>query len=258
MSGPAGIAPRQLRRLLAIAGAAGLALLGGCASAPAGDEAAAGVAYDRFESMNRAIYRFNDTVDSVTTRPLARGYRKVTPLFVRRGVSNFYDNLVTPRSALANFLQGKPGRGFNELGRFVFNTTLGLGGLIDVATAGGMPTYDEDFSQTLAVWGLPDGPYLVLPFLGPSTVLDAFARPFDYAADLRRQISDRGTRDRLLVLSIIDTRYRLLSADKLLEDANDPYITVREAYLQNREYEIYDGDPPVEDDYYEFFDEEDL
>ncbi|MDX1480127.1 MAG: VacJ family lipoprotein [Woeseiaceae bacterium] len=233
-----------------------LPLLAACAATPeSGDETAASD-YDRFESMNRAIYRFNDSVDSVTTEPLAKGYRKVTPQFVRRGISNFFDNLVTPRSALANFLQGQAGQGFNEAGRFFFNSTLGLGGLIDIAELGGMPTYEEDFSQTFAAWGLPDGPYLMLPFLGPSTVLDAIAMPLDYVTDLRRHIPDAGTRDRLLVLSIIDTRYRLLAADALLEDANDPYITLREAFRQNREYEIYDGDPPAQDEYFEFDEDE--
>ena len=229
-----------------------LLLLAACAATPETGDALSAGRNDRFESVNRAIFRFNDSVDAVSTEPLARGYRKVAPQFVRRGISNFFDNLVTPRSAVANFLQGQPGQGFNEAGRFFFNSTLGLGGLIDIAELGGMPTYEEDFSQTLAAWGLPDGPYLVLPFLGPSTVLDAIAMPLDYVTDLRRHIPDAGTRDRLLMLSIIDTRYRLLAADALLEDANDPYITLREAFRQNREYEIHDGDPPLQDEYFEF------
>ena len=159
---------------------------------------------------------------------------------------------------MTNLLQGKAARGFNEIGRFVFNSTLGVGGLVDVASAGGMESYDEDFSQTLAVWGLPEGPYVMLPFFGPQTLLAVASLPLDFASDLRFHIDDTGTQDRLRVLRIIDLRHGLLPADALLEDSSDPYITLRESYLQNREYRIYDGDPPVEDDYYEFFDDDEL
>lgn len=242
---------------------AGLALvaalgLGACAAGPeVTDEEQVG-ADDPYESLNRGIYAFNSAVDNVTTKPLAKGYRKVTPTAARRAVSNLFDNLATPGSALNNFLQGKAARGFNEIGRFIFNSTLGLGGLIDVAGYGGMDSYEEDFGQTFAVWGLPDGPYLVLPFLGPQTVLTTIALPLDYVSDLRRHIADDGVRDRLLGLSIIDIRYRLLPLDTLLDESNDPYITLRESFQQNRQFEIYDGDPPVEDEYYEFFDEAEL
>lgn len=236
-----------------------LGLLSGCASTPeSGEQEDATATNDPWESLNRSVYAFNTTLDNTTTRPLAKGYRKVTPTIMRRGVSNFFDNLGTPRSAVNNFLQGKPARGFNEIGRFVFNSTLGIGGLIDVADAGGMETYSEDFSQTLAVWGLPEGPYLMLPLFGPQTTLAAVSLPLDFVSDLRFHIRDTGTRDRLRVLRIVDLRASLLPADALLEESSDPYITLRESYLQNREYEIYDGDPPIEDDYYEFFDEDEL
>ena len=238
---------------------AGFTLLAGCATGPdeMSEDAPASVS-DPYESFNRFIYASNTRFDRFTTKPLAKGYRKITPTIARRGVSNFFDNLGTPRSAVNNFLQGKPARGFNEIGRFIFNSTLGLGGLIDVADAGGMQTYSEDFSQTLAVWGLPEGPYLVLPFIGPQTTLSALAFPLDIVSDLRFHVRDTGTRDRLRVLRIIDLRYRLLPVDAILEESTDPYITLRESYLQNREYQVYDGDPPIEDDYYEFFDEEEL
>ena len=230
-------------------------ILTACAATPDTDEASAG-ANDPWEPMNRTVFSFNMAVDKATLRPLARGYQKITPNFARRGVTNFFDNLTTPGSALNNFLQGKPARGFSELGRFLFNSTLGIGGLVDIADLGGMQRHEEDFSQTFAVWGIPEGPYLVLPFIGGRSLLATVALPFDYNADLLQYIEDASVRDKLLVLKLIDTREGLLPADKFLDESNDPYITFREAYRQNREYAIYDGDPPIEDDYYEFMDEE--
>jgi phospholipid-binding lipoprotein MlaA len=231
--------------------------LSGCASGPERSDDAA-VEYDPLESFNRNMYAFNTTVDDLTTKPLAKGYRKVTPTFVRQGVSNFYDNLLTPSSVINNFLQAKPARGFNELGRFIFNSTLGLGGLIDIAGMGGMDQYWEDFSQTFAVWGLPEGPYVMLPFIGPSSMLQTVALPFDYYADLARYIGSSSTQTAITVGEIIDLRYRLLPVDTVIDSSNDPYIAVREAFRQNREYEIHDGDPPNQDDYYEFSEEDDL
>lgn len=232
-----------------------LAGLAGCASNPAAEESAA-TTYDPLEGMNRGVYAFNMALDKAVLKPVAKGYRAATPGFVRRGVTNFFDNLATPRSAVNNFLQGKPARGFNEIGRFIFNTTLGVGGLFNIAGLGGMETYEEDFSQTLAVWGVPEGPYLVLPLLGARSMLEAASFPLDYYAGLERYIKDKEARGAILALRIIDIRQRLLSADQFLEESADPYITFREAYRQNREYEIYDGDPPVEDEYFEFDEDE--
>ena len=119
-----------------------------------------------------------------------------------------------------------------------------------------MERYDEDFSQTFAVWGVPQGPFVVLPVLGPHFLLDAAVLPLDFYSDLQPHINDTSVRDKLYVLRIIDRRQRLLAADVFLDESQDPYITLREAYRQNREYLIYDGDPPIEDEYYEIFDEE--
>jgi phospholipid-binding lipoprotein MlaA len=235
-----------------------LALLSGCAGTQTNEDSGFNSTYDPLEPLNRKVYALNDAFDRVLLKPTATGYKAVTPGIVRRGITNFFDNLATPRSALNNFLQGKPARGFNEIGRFVFNTTLGLGGLIDIAGLGGMQAYEEDFGQTFAVWGLPEGPYLVLPLLGSRSLLETVAFPLDYYAGLERYIKDREARGAILALRIIDIRHRLLAADQFLEESTDPYITFREAYRQNREYEIFDGDPPVEDQYYEFFDEEDF
>lgn len=207
--------------------------------------------------MNRSLYSLNTTIDKVTTKPLAKGYRAIMPGPVRRGISNFFRNLIAPRSAINNFLQGKPGRGVSEIGRFVINSTVGVGGLIDIATPSGLEEYREDFGQTAAVWGVPDGPYVMLPFLGPQTLRDAVLLPVDIVVDPLFQYDNTSVRDKLYVLRLINLRYKLLAADKFLEDSKDPYVTLRESYLQNREYEVYDGYPPEDDDFFDEFLEED-
>jgi len=224
-----------------------ITLLTGCATT---DEV------DPYEDFNRVMFEVNRIGDKIIYKPFGKAYKAVIPSFARKGVNNFFDNLTTPRSALNNFLQGKPARGFNELGRFLFNSTLGIGGLFDIAAAGDMPRYDEDFSQTLAVWGVPDGPYLVIPVWGPRTFLSTASIPVDFTTDLQRQIGDTGVRDKLYILRLIDTRSRLLTTEEILNKSQDPYLAFREAYLQNRQYEIYDGNPPVDEDFY-YFEEDD-
>lgn len=190
-------------------------------------------------------------------KPLSKGYRKMVPSAVRKGVSNFFQNLTTPRSVLNNFLQGKPANGFSETARFLLNSSIGIGGLIDVATMAGLEEFPEDFGQTAAVWGLPDGPYVMLPVLGPQNLRDALFLPLDILSDPLIHYDVSSARDRIYGLRMIDLRYRLLAADKFLEDSMDPYVTLRESYQQNREYEIYDGDPPEDEDFFdEFFEEE--
>lgn len=232
-----------------------LAALSGCASVPAEQRAAS----DPWEPFNRTVYKINTSVDNVTLKPLAKGYEAVLPSPVRTAISNFMKNLLTPQSAVNNFLQGKPGDGFTELARFAFNTTVGIGGLIDVATAGGLDAQDEDFGQTAAVWGVPPGPYVMLPFLGPHTLRDAVLRPIDMASNPLYHYDNTSVRDKLQILRLIDLRARLLSAEQFLDGSKDPYITLRESYLQNREYEVYDGEPPEDDEFFdEFFDEEEM
>jgi phospholipid-binding lipoprotein MlaA len=215
---------------------------------------------DPWEPLNRGMYAVHDTLDRYTLRLVARGYKAVIPGFARRGVTNFSRNLLTPRSMVNNFLQGKPGPGFNELGRFIINSTLGIGGLIDLATLQGMPVYDEDFSQTMAVWGVPEGPFVFIPILGPNTLLEAVTIPINLASDLLYHYNNTSVRDKIYVLRAIDVRARLLTAETLLEDSQDPYLTLRESYLQNRRFQVHDGDPPTteeEDDLFdEFFEEE--
>jgi len=212
---------------------------------------------DPWEPMNRGIYKFNNTLDRAIMRPIAIGYRAVMPTFARQGVTNFSKNLRTPSSALNNFLQGKPRQGLSDIARFMFNSTLGVGGLFDVASAGGLEVYEEDFGQTLAVWGVPDGPFVVIPLLGPFTLRDGVALPVNIYTDLLFHVDNSSLRDKLYILRLIDLRARLLTVDKLLEDSKDPYITIRESYLQNRIYQVYDGDPPEDDDFYDDFEEED-
>jgi len=225
----------------------------GCAT----NKPLSGAASDPWESPNRSIYQVNDAVDRATLRPIAKGYEFILPSFVRTGVGNFSDNLTTPRSALNNFLQGKPRRGFSDVARFLFNSTIGIGGLIDIATAGGLEVYDEDFGQTLAVWGVPDGPYVYLPVLGPQTLRDAIALPVDIYSDLLIHYDVSSVRDRVYAVRAIDVRARLFTVETLLKDSKDPYITVRESFLQNRRFQVFDGDPPEDEDFYdEFFDEE--
>jgi phospholipid-binding lipoprotein MlaA len=234
-----------------------VAQLSACASTDAVRDVSQRAEYDPLEPLNRKMHRFNMALDRVALGPLARGYKKFVPSPVRRGITNFFSNLTTPRSALNNFLQGKPARGFNELGRFLFNSTLGIGGFIDIASHGGMERYDENFGQTLSVWGVPDGPYIVLPLWGPNMASDAFSLPIDYATDLWPYYDNTSVRDKVWAVRVIDLRYRLLSADSILNDSQDPYIAIREAFRQNRTFRVYDGDPPSDEEYYEdeMFDE---
>lgn len=228
-------------------------VLGACASVPAEQRTDS----DPWEPLNRTLFSVNTAVDNVSLRPLAKGYDKVMPRPVRNSVSHFMDNLVTPASAVNNFLQGKPAYGFTELARFVFNSTLGIAGLFDVATAGGLEARPEDFGQTAAVWGVPSGPYVMLPLLGPKTLRDAVMMPLDILSNPLYHYEVTSVRDKLTVLRIIDLRYRLLAVDKLLEGSKDKYITTRESYLQNRTYEVYDGYPPEDDAFLdEFLDDE--
>ena len=212
---------------------------------------------DPWEPLNRSLFSMNKVIDKVSTKPLAKGYRKIVPGPIRNGVSNFFANLITPRSAINHFLQGKPGRGFSEMGRFVINSIVGVGGIFDIATATGIEEYQEDFGQTAAVWGIPDGPYVMLPILGPRTLRDAILTPLDVVVDPLYQYNNSSVRDKLYGLRLIHLRYRLLSAEKFLEYSKYRYGTTRESYLQNREYEVYDGDPPVDDDFFDEFLEED-
>jgi phospholipid-binding lipoprotein MlaA len=214
-----------------------------------------GLDKDPYEGMNRSIYGFNETVDDYVFEPIASSYQWLFPQFVQTGVANFYDNLKDISVVLNDFLQGKLKQGGKDTGRFLLNSTVGIGGLFDVATHVGLEQNDEDFAQTLAVWGVPTGPYLVIPFLGPTTVrgipgamVDAAANPVSYlpwgvaaGAALNKRASAQGA------LQFID------------EAALDPYVFTRESFLQWREYLATDGNPEFSDDLDdEFFDDEEF
>lgn len=208
---------------------------------------------DPWEPVNRGVYAFNDGLDRVTLRPVAKGYRKFVPNFVRRSVSNFFANMRTPLTIVNQALQGKGHAALNDTGRLLLNSTVGIGGLFDPAASLGLEEHNEDFGQTLATWGVPDGPFVTLPLLGPRTLRDALTIPLDLIAQPLYHYENASARDKLWVLEAISVRTQLLVAEKLIEDSSDPYTTIRNAYRQNRRYLIYDGEPP--DDYDDLFDE---
>ncbi|MCB1691373.1 MAG: VacJ family lipoprotein [Pseudomonadales bacterium] len=194
---------------------------------------------DPWIGLNKRVYAFNEVADKWVTKPIAKGYRAVLPRFVRAGVNNFFENLGDVGNSLNNILQGKVGAGASDIGRIVINTTLGIGGVLDPASDMGLKKHNEDFGQTLQVWGLPRGPYLVIPFLGPSTVTDASGRPLDITLSPVGQLDPVADRNVLRAVSLINDRYQLLSAEKLV--FGDKYLFYRDAYLQRREYLVKDG-----------------
>ena len=215
-------------------------------------------AVDPWEPLNRGIYTVNRGLDTVTLKPAAQGYRKILPSFVRRGVTNFFSNLRTPLTIINQILQGKGRAAFSDTGRLLLNSTVGIGGLFDPATSAGLEKHNEDFGQTLATWGVPDGPFVMIPLLGPRTLRDAIALPLNIFADPLLHYENTSARDKLWGLQALHVRARFLSAGNMIDDSYDPYVTVRSAYLQNRRYLIYDGDPPeLEDEFLdEFLDEQ--
>jgi len=224
----------------ALAVAVALACVG-CATRPDGNPR------DPFENYNRGMFAFNDGVDRAIFKPAATMYRAVTPAPVRTGVSNFLGNLEDVWSFVNSLLQGKPQAAAQTFVRFNVNTFLGLGGVLDIASEARIDRQREDFGQTLGVWGVPSGPYLVLPLLGPSTVRDTVGLPVDMAADLIGNIDHVPTRNAAKVVDLLDTRAALLRAGDTLEEAAlDKYSFTRDAFLQRRRSAVYDGDPPDE------------
>jgi phospholipid-binding lipoprotein MlaA len=211
---------------------------------------------DPLEPLNRAVFTFNDELDKYTFKPVAQGYNFVLPQFVRTGVRNFFSNLQDPWIGVNNLLQGKVDWAMSDFFRFIANSTFGLAGLTDIATDMRMEKHNEDFGQTLGRWGLPSGAYLVLPILGPSTVRDGTGLIADAYAYLPWRIpTDQkfnhyvAWRNGLTILDTINIRANLLGSSDLLEQAAlDRYTFVRDAYLQRRRSQIYDGNPPRERD----------
>jgi len=194
--------------------------------------------YDPWEKLNRKTHAFNNVVDRNIARPLALGYVKVVPRPVRLGVSNFFNNLGQPLSAINALLQGKPKQAGQSLGRFLLNSTLGIGGIFDPATDANLPNKSEDFGQTLGVWGWKRSRYVELPLFGPRTVRDVFGLLGDTPVGPIRAISDEKARFFLQGLSLVDVRTQLLSVDSLREGAVDEYALFRDSWLQRRNYQI--------------------
>src|SRR5690606_27680139 len=200
---------------------------------------------DPWEGFNRTMFAFNDKVDTYSHKPLAEGYRAVTPQFLEDGIHNVFSNVGDVRTLTNNLLQGKFRDAGIDTSRILFNSTFGLLGFFDVASKMGLPRNDEDFGQTLGAWGLDSGPYLVLPFLGPSTVRDAFSRVPDAYLNVYPYMDHVPTRNTTLGVDALDARASLLSAEKLIQ--GDKYVFIRNIYLQNREFKVKDG--LVEDDF---------
>ena len=204
---------------------------------------------DPFEDLNRDIFIFNEKLDEKILKPAALTYRKVTPQFARTGVTNFFNNLEEIDTTINQVLQGEIKYAFNDAGRFVINSTIGLFGLIDVASKMGLERHEEDFGQTLGVWGVDSGPYIMIPFLGPSNPRDLLSRPISSFLSGTFAMEDNDVKITLVGIDALETRERLLDAETLI--IGDKYIFVKDAYIQSREYEINNGS--TEDD--EFLDD---
>ncbi len=224
----------------------------GCASTQTADNANPD---DPWEGFNRKVFTFNDVLDRYALKPVARGYRTITPDPVETGVGNFFSNLGEVRTALNSLLQGKPANAGLATSRFLINSTVGVGGLLDYATLMEITADKEDFGQTLAVWGWEDSRYLVLPFLGPSTLRDTTGLPADIASYPVTYVEDDTVRISLTALNLIDTRAGLLDQEELIR--GDRYRFIRDAYLQSRQFEVSDGelgDDPFASDTFDFDD----
>ncbi|MDR3898731.1 MAG: VacJ family lipoprotein [Duodenibacillus sp.] len=234
----------KLRAKGALLGLAAALALAGCAQIP---EGAGSDPHDPWEKMNRNTFAFNQKFDSLVLRPIAKGYQWAVPQVMRDSVGNVFVNLGEPSNILNNALQGKGEGALASLFRLMINTTLGVGGLFDVAgKAGNQPERAEDFGQTLAVWGVGSGPYFVIPFVGPSSVRDASGLVVDYFSEPMTYADEGAVEWGLWGLKVVDLRERLLPATDLLKGAVDPYLMAREAYLANRQNAVYDGNPPLE------------
>jgi phospholipid-binding lipoprotein MlaA len=214
--------------------AAGL-LLGGCATAPNPQ--------DPLEKFNRAVFTFNDAVDRAALKPAATVYKEMLPVFVQSGVNNFFGNLTDAWSGVNNLAQGKGRDGMGDITRFAVNSTFGIVGVLDIATPAGLRKHNEDLGQTLGYWGVPSGPYLMLPLLGPSTFRDTAALPLDLWGDPWSHKTPVNLRNVGIGVRAIDQRASILDASNLLEDAAlDRYEFIRDGYLQRRASKIYDDE----------------
>jgi phospholipid-binding lipoprotein MlaA len=202
---------------------------------------------DPWEGMNRAVFSFNEAVDRAVLKPVATGYEKVVPEFARNAIDNVFGNIGDAWSAINHLLQAKPQQALEMGLRFSVNTVFGFGGVIDIASEAGLERRTEDFGQTLGRWGLGSGPYVVLPLLGPSTLRDTAALTLDLQAQPAAFFDEPRDRYGIATLQIINTRAKLLSTTRTLDDiALDKYSLVRDGFLARRRNQVYDGNPPEE------------
>ena len=193
---------------------------------------------DPFEKFNRKTFEFNENLDELVLKPVAEVYSEF-PVFIKTGVTNFFNNLENIETSVNQMLQGKPAKSLNDLTRFIINTSIGVAGIFDVASTMGLERNEEDFGQTLAVWGVDEGPYIMLPFLGPSTLRDTISRPISSFTSVIFHMTDTDVNVALKSIDALETRERLLDVESLL--SGDKYIFVKDAYMQSINYEISDG-----------------
>ena len=207
---------------------------------------------DPFEDINRVVFNVSDSLDEVLLKPTAEIYSEYTPLFLKDSVTNFFYNIAEIDTVINQLLQGKPKLAAQDSLRFLINTTIGIGGIFDVATRMGLSRHDEDFGQTLGYWGLPAGSYVFVPFVGPSTVRDLFGIPLSWYVSGTLAIEDEKTKIVFSFLDVIETRERILAAENLI--VGDKYEFVKDVFLQSREHSVQDGE--VEDEFLSEFEEE--
>lgn len=223
-----------------------LSLIGACNTLQTSDDVSLQTSSDPFQGFNRKVYAFNDGADKLVLKPIAKTYNRVVPSPARTGVSHFFDNLGEPMNVLNNLLQGKFDRALQSTYRFTVNSTIGLFGLFDVAKKYDVIEQPEDLGQTLAAWGVAPGPYLVIPFLGPSNLRDSVGRFGSSAMYFPNSLITDSSSDSLAltVLGVVDTRAGLIGVDSVLSSQLDPYLFLKVAYENARIESIYDGSPP--------------
>ena len=206
---------------------------------------------DPFENINRKTFEFNENLDEKILKPTAKFYSRFPPR-IKNGITNFFNNLEEVDTCVNQLLQGKPKKSANDLTRFLINSTVGLAGFIDVASKMGLERHEEDFGQTLAVWGVGEGPYIMLPGLGPSTLRDSFSKPVSSFLSVTFHMTETDVNIALKSIDAIETRERLLDVESLL--SGDKYVFVKDAYIQSIQYEVADG-IDVQDDFVDDMDD---
>ncbi len=207
---------------------------------------------DPLEIRNRSIYAFNENLDAVILEPAADGYDYITPNFLQKGFNNFFDNINYPVTIINQLLQGNIGGSLQDTLRFTINSSIGLLGLFDPASSMGLPEHDEDFGQTLAVWGIEEGPYLMLPFFGPKTLRSLAGDLTDVLFNPLLNIDDTNLKMKANIINILQDRSDLSTFEEELDNSFDPYQYIKDSYIQNRKYKIYNGDIAEDDEELDF------